>query len=446
MDKIIIKNARENNLKNISLELPKNKLIVMTGVSGSGKSSLAFDTIYAEGQRRYVESLSAYARQFLGNMNKPDVDSIEGLSPSISIDQKSTNKNPRSTVGTITEIYDYLRLLYARVGVPYCSKHNIPVTEQSIDEMTNKVMEYSEGTKIEIMSPVVRGEKGTQKDLIDELRKEGFVRARIDNDIIDLSDEINLEKNNKHKIDVIIDRIIIKEGVRGRVFESLELATTMSNGKFIINIIGDKEIIMSENYACPYCDFSIPELEPRLFSFNSPYGACSACKGLGSTLHIDEDILIPDKTKSIMGGAIASFQSSETLNIYYKKLSLVAKHYNIDLNKPVNKLKREELDILLYGSKEKLDLTLVTRSGSTLKSYDYFEGIISNLERRYMETVSPSIREWISKYMTELTCPTCGGARLRSDVLNVLINKLNIYELTNLSIKDLLKFIDNLKL
>ena len=446
MDKIIIKNARENNLKNINLELPKNKLIVMTGVSGSGKSSLAFDTIYAEGQRRYVESLSAYARQFLGNMNKPEVDSIEGLSPSISIDQKSTNKNPRSTVGTITEIYDYLRLLFARVGTPYCPKHNIPVTEQSIEEMTNKVLEYEVGTRIEIMAPVVHGEKGTQKDLLDELRKEGFVRARIDGETKDLNDDIVLEKNNKHNIDVIIDRIVIKEDSRSRIFESIETSTKMANGKVVINILGDKEIVMSENYACPLCDFSIPELEPRLFSFNSPYGACPVCKGLGVNLHIDEDILIPDKNLSIMDGAIVSFQSGETLNIAFKKLALVAKHYNIDLYKPVKDLTREELNIILYRSPDRLDLSLTTRSGSVLKSYDYFEGVITNLERRYMETTSPSIRDWIERYMTELPCPSCHQTRLRDEALSVRINNKNIYEVTNMSIRDLLNWFDKLKL
>ena len=446
MDKIIIKNARENNLKNINLELPKNKLIVMTGVSGSGKSSLAFDTIYAEGQRRYVESLSAYARQFLGNMNKPEVDSIEGLSPSISIDQKSTNKNPRSTVGTITEIYDYLRLLFARVGTPYCPKHNIPVTEQSIEEMTNKVLEYEVGTRIEIMAPVVHGEKGTQKDLLEELRKEGFVIARIDGETKDLNDDIVLEKNNKHNIDVIIDRIVIKEDSRSRIFEGIETSTKMANGKVVINILGDKEIVMSENYACPLCDFSIPELEPRLFSFNSPYGACPVCKGLGVNLHIDEDILIPDKNLSIMDGAVASFQSGETLNIAFKKLALVAKHYNIDLCKPVKDLTREELNIILYRSPDRLDLSLTTRSGSVLKSYDYFEGIITNLERRYMETSSPSIRDWIERYMTELPCPSCHQTRLRDEALSVRVNNKNIYEVTNMSIRDLLIWFDKLKL
>ena len=446
MEKIIIKNARENNLKGIDLELPKNKLIVMTGVSGSGKSSLAFDTIYAEGQRRYVESLSAYARQFLGNMKKSEVDSIEGLSPSISIDQKSTNKNPRSTVGTITEIYDYLRLLFARIGVPYCPKHNIVVTEQSIEEMTNKVMEYEIGTKIEIMAPVVHGEKGTQKDLIDELRKEGFVRAKIDNEIVDLNDDIVLDKNKKHNINVVIDRLSIKEDSRSRIFESIETSTRLTHGKVVINIIGDKEIIFSDNYACPLCDFSLPELEPRLFSFNSPYGACPDCKGLGVNKHIDEDLLIPDKDKSIMDGAVVSFQSGETLNIYYKKLKLVAKHYGIDLYKKVKDLTREELDIILYGSPDKLDLTLTTRSGSTLKSYDYFEGIISNLERRYMETVSSGIREWIEKYMVDAPCPTCKGKRLKSEPLSVKIGGKNIIEVSNLSIRNLISFFDKLKL
>ncbi len=445
-DKIIIKNARENNLKGIDIELPKNKLIVMTGVSGSGKSSLAFDTIYAEGQRRYVESLSAYARQFLGNMNKPEVDSIEGLSPSISIDQKSTNKNPRSTVGTITEIYDYLRLLYARIGIPYCPNHNVPVSEQSIDEMTNRIMEYPIGTKIEIMAPIVRGEKGTFKDLIESLIKEGYVRARIDNEIVDLSNDIILEKNIKHKIDLIIDRIIMKDNSRSRIFESVEIASKMASGRVLINIINSSELLMSENYACPECDFSISELEPRLFSFNSPYGACPECKGLGVKLHLDEDLLIPDKSKSIMGGAIVSFQSGETLNIYYKKLSLVAEHYNIDLNKPIKKMDRKDLDIILYGSKEKINFEVETRSGSIQKSHECFEGIISNLERRYMETNSSMIRDWIEHYMTELPCPKCNQARLSDAALSVKINNKNIYETTCLSIKDLIIFISNLKL
>ena len=446
MDKIIVKNARENNLKGIDVSIPKNKLVVMTGVSGSGKSSLAFDTIFAEGQRRYVESLSAYARQFLGNMTKPLVDSIEGLSPSISIDQKSTNKNPRSTVGTITEIYDYLRLLYARIGKPYCPKHNIEVSEQSIEEMTNKVLEYESGTKIEILAPVVHGDKGTHKELIDDLLKSGFIRAYIDSELVDLNDEIILEKNKKHDINVVIDRLVIKDDARGRIFEGIEASTKIADGKVIINIIGGKSLVFSEKYACPLCDFSIPDLEPRLFSFNSPYGACPKCKGLGVTMHIDEDILIPNKDLSIKGGAISAFQSGDTLTSYYKKLDLVAEYYNIDLTKPVKDLTRKELDIILYKSPDKLDLTLTTKSGSMLKSYDYFEGIITNLERRYIETTSPSIREWIAKYMTELPCPMCKGTRLRDEALSVRVGNKNINEVTNLSIKELINFFDKLKL
>ncbi len=446
MDKIIIKGARENNLKNIDIEIPKNKLIIMTGVSGSGKSSLAFDTIYAEGQRRYVESLSAYARQFLGNMEKPDVDSIEGLSPSISIDQKTTNKNPRSTVGTVTEIYDYLRLLYARIGIPYCPIHKNPIKSQSIEEMTNKILEYPEGTKIEIMAPVIRGEKGTHKDELDNFRKDGFVRVRINKEIYDLSDEINLDKNKKSNIDVVIDRIVINENSRSRIFEAIETSTSIANGKALINVIGDRELLMSEHYACAQCDFSISELEPRMFSFNSPFGACDECKGLGVKLKIDEDILIPDKNKSIMGGAIASFQSGDTLTTYYKKLEAVADYYNIDLYKPIKNLTKEELDLILYGSKDKIKFEYHSKSGSTLRSNDYVEGIVTNLERRYMETASGYIREWIEGYMTELPCPKCHGARLNDSVLNVFINGKNIYEITLLSIRELIVFLDKISL
>ncbi|MEG2457556.1 MAG: excinuclease ABC subunit UvrA [Bacilli bacterium] len=446
MDQIIIKGARENNLKNIDVVIPKNKLVCMTGVSGSGKSSLAFDTIYAEGQRRYVESLSAYARQFLGNIDKPEVDSIEGLSPSISIDQKTTNKNPRSTVGTVTEIYDYLRLLYARIGVPYCPKHKRPIKSQSIDEMTNKVMELKNGIKIEILSPVVRGEKGTHKELLESLRKEGFVRVRVDGVVKDLSENIVLEKNKKHVIDVVVDRIEIEDDSRSRVFESIEVSTKLSEGKVLINVIHDKEILMSECYACPDCDFSLSELEPRMFSFNSPYGACHECKGLGVKLKIDEDILIPDKTKSIMGGAIASFQSGDTLNIYYKKLSDAAAFYKIDLYKPFKDLTRKEQEIILYGSEDKIPFVYESKSGSILKSNDVFEGVITNLERRYMETNSGYIRQWIEGYMTELPCLECHGARLEEAILNVFVGNKNIYDITLLSIKDLQIFIDNLKL
>ena len=446
MDKIIIKGARENNLKNINIEIPKNKLVVMTGVSGSGKSSLAFDTIYAEGQRRYVESLSAYARQFLGNMEKPDVDSIEGLSPSISIDQKTTNKNPRSTVGTVTEIYDYLRLLYARIGIPYCPIHKKPIKHQSIEEMTNKVLDFEIGTKIEIMAPVVHGEKGTHKELLEDLRKEGYSRVRINGEVKSLDEDIKLEKNIKDNIDVVIDRIIIKPEARSRIFEAIETSTKLADGKVIINVIGKEEIVMSEKYACPDCNFSLPELEPRMFSFNSPYGACPECKGLGFKSKIDEDLLIPDKTKSIMTGAISSFQSGETLNIYYRKLKTTADYYKIDLNTPIKDMKRKDLDIILYGSPDKLDFSINSRSGSILKSYDNFEGIITNLERRYMETNSSMIRSWIESYMTELPCEKCNGAKLSDEVLSVKIGGKNIYEITLLSIKDLLEFINNLKL
>ena len=446
MDKIVIKGARENNLKNIDIEIPKNKLVVMTGVSGSGKSSLAFDTIYAEGQRRYVESLSAYARQFLGASEKPDVDSIEGLSPAISIDQKTTNKNPRSTVGTITEIYDYFRLLFARIGVPYCPLHHIPITSQSIEEMVNKIMDFNDGTKIEIMAPIARGEKGTFKDLFEDLRKDGYSRIKVDGETRDLSEDIVLEKNIKHVISLVVDRLVVNEKSRSRLFEALELSCKMSGGKVLINVVGDKEILMSENYACTECDYSLEELEPRMFSFNSPYGACPECKGLGGKLSIDPDLLIPNKNLSIKEGAVESFQSGETLSIYFKKLDSVCKYYNIDLNKPVKDFTKEEYNTIFYGSKDKIHFNVKTRSGSILKSYDYFEGIITNLERRYMETNSPSIRLWIESYMKESACPLCKGKRLSEKILNVFINKKNIYDITSLSIRDLVEFFDNIKL
>ena len=446
MDKIVIKGARENNLKNIDIEIPKNKLVVMTGVSGSGKSSLAFDTIYAEGQRRYVESLSAYARQFLGASEKPEVDSIDGLSPSISIDQKTTNKNPRSTVGTVTEIYDYLRLLFARIGVPYCPKHKIPIKSQSIEEMVNKIMDFNEGTKIEIMAPIARGEKGTFKDLFEDLRKDGYSRIKVDGETRDLSEDIVLEKNIKHVISLVVDRLVVNEKSRSRLFEAIELSCKMAGGKVLINVVGDKEILMSENYACTECDYSLEELEPRMFSFNSPYGACPECKGLGVKLSIDPDLLIPNKNLSIKEGAVESFQSGETLSIYFKKLDSVCEYYNIDLNKPVKDLTKEEYNTIFYGSKDKIHFNVKTRSGSILKSYDYFEGIITNLERRYMETNSPSIRLWIESYMKESACPVCKGKRLSEKILNVFINKKNIYDITSLSIRDLVEFFDNIKL
>ncbi len=444
MDKIIIKGARENNLKNIDLELPKNKLIVMTGVSGSGKSSLAFDTIYAEGQRRYVESLSAYARQFLGGTNKPDVDSIEGLSPSISIDQKTTNNNPRSTVGTVTEIYDYLRLLYARIGVPYCPKHNKPISSQSIEEMTNQILKLDEGTKIRVLAPIIHGEKGTHKDLLDDLKKDGYTRVIVDDNEYELSDEINLEKTKKHNIEIVIDRLIIKEDIRSRLNEAIELSCKLSNGKCVIDVVGDKKIVMSEKYACPDCDFSLPELEPRLFSFNAPYGACPDCNGLGFKQKIDEDLIIPDKNKSILDGGIVALNMDASIS--NTQVITLAKHYNIDLSKPIKDLTKEELNLILYGSNEQLEFNYVANNGNTRKTKDYFEGVINNLERRYIETKSGWIREWLDKFMMELPCTTCGGARLNKSVLSVKINKKNIYEMTCLSIEDLYDFLNNLKL
>ena len=444
MDKIIIKGARENNLKNVSIELPKNKLIVMTGVSGSGKSSLAFDTIYAEGQRRYVESLSAYARQFLGGSEKPDVDSIEGLSPSISIDQKTTNKNPRSTVGTVTEIYDYFRLLYARIGTPYCPNHNKPITSQSIEEMTSQILKLDIGTKIRVLSPIVYGEKGTHKDLLDKLRKDGYVRVKIDGNEYDLSELINLEKNKKHYILIVIDRLIIKEDIRSRLYESIELACKEATGKVVIDVIGGEEIIMSEKYACPDCDFSLPELEPRMFSFNAPYGACPDCNGLGMKLKIDIDLIIPNRDKSILEGGIVPLNLDANIN--FTELMTVSKYYNIDLSKPIKDLKDEELNIILYGSPDILEFNYVSSNGNTRKKNDYYEGVINNLERIYMETKSGWRRDWIEGFMTELECSSCHGARLNSSVLSVKVGGINIYELTKLSISDIYKFFENIKL
>ncbi len=443
MDKIIVKGARENNLKNVCIELPKNKLIVMTGVSGSGKSSLAFDTIFAEGQRRYVESLSAYARQFIGISEKPDVDSIEGLSPSISIDQKTTNKNPRSTVGTITEIYDYLRLLYARIGIPYCPTHNIPIARQSIEEMTNKVMELETGTKLEIMAPVVHGEKGSHKDLLDDLRKEGYSRVRVNGKNYTLDEEIVLEKNIKDNIDVVVDRVVLSSEERSRIFEAIETSTKLANGKVLIHIIDGEELLMSESYACPNCNFSLPELEPRLFSFNAPYGACPECKGLGTKLKIGEALLMPDKDKNILDG-IRTINNE--YNIDTMQLNTVCEFYNIDIKKPIKDYTRKELDIILYGSKDKMDFKYTSKNGNVRYTNDYFEGVITTLERRYLETSSSWRREWLETCMVESPCPICHGARLANYVLAVKINKKNIYEITNFSILELREFIGNLKL
>ena len=444
MDKIIIKGARENNLKNIDLELPKNKLIVMTGVSGSGKSSLAFDTIYAEGKRRYIDSLSAYARQFLGGTDKPKVDSIEGLSPSISIDQKTTNNNPRSTVGTVTEIYDYLRLLFARIGVPYCPNHHKPITSQSIEEMTKQIEKLEIGTKIRVLAPIIHGEKGTHKDLLSNLVKDGYIRARVDGEDFDLTEKIELSKTKKHDIDVVIDRLKIKEDIHSRLYEAIELASKLAKGKVVIDVVGDKEIIMSKKYACPLCDFSLPEIEPRMFSFNAPYGACKTCNGLGVKQKLSEDLIIPDKSLSInQKGIVVLNLDNNTLSTQVKAVS---ERYDIDLDMPIKDMPREKLDIILYGSSDILEFNYVSSSGNTRTTRDFYEGIINNLERRYIETKSGWIRDWIGQFMVDMECPTCSGARLDSSVLTVLINGKNIFEVTNMSIGDLKKFLSNLKL
>ena len=446
MDKIVIKGARENNLKNVDVEIPKNKLTVMTGVSGSGKSSLAFDTIYAEGQRRYVESLSAYARQFLGGTSKPDVDSIEGLSPSISIDQKTTNNNPRSTVGTVTEIYDYLRLLFARIGVPYCPNHNIPISSQSIEEMTTQIMTEEEGTKLIIMSPVAYGQKGTHKELLDNLRKDGYVRVKVDGETRDLSEEISLEKSKKHNILVVVDRIVKKDDSRSRIYEALELACKLSKGKAVVEVPGRDEIVMSESFACPHCDFSLEELEPRMFSFNAPYGSCPDCKGLGFKQKVSEALIIPDKEKTLSRGGIEPLAGMDDQNIYIKKLEIVCDKYGIDMNKKMKDLTKQELDVILNGTKEPVEFKFKTRSGNQMNSFEPYEGILNNLERRYFETNSEFIREWLGKYMVELTCPTCKGKRLKESVLSVLINKKNIIDLTDMNIDKLYEFFSKIKL
>ncbi|MDN5331177.1 MAG: excinuclease subunit [Tepidanaerobacteraceae bacterium] len=444
-DKIIVKGAREHNLKNIDVEIPRDKLVVITGISGSGKSTLAFDTIYAEGQRRYVESLSAYARQFLGQMDKPDVDYIEGLSPAISIDQKTTSKNPRSTVGTVTEIYDYLRLLYARIGRPHCPRCGREITQQTVDQMVDAVMELPEGTKIQVLSPVVRGRKGEHQKLIEGIKKDGFMRVRVDGEIREVTEEIKLDKNKKHNIDIIVDRIIVRPGVESRLSDSIETALARSGGLVVIDVIGEKEILFSQNFACPDCGISLEELSPRMFSFNSPYGACPACSGLGVNMEIDPDLVIPDRSKSVAEGAVVPWSSSPD-GYYFQMLQAVLEHYGYDVETPLEKMDERMIDILLYGSDEIIDFYYESRYGSTRHYRGYFEGVINNLKRRYEETDSEWSREEIEQFMSTRPCPACKGARLKPESLAVKVGGLSIAEVTALSIRDAMKFFSELEL
>lgn len=444
MDKIIVKGARENNLKNVSLELPKNKLIVMTGVSGSGKTSLAFDTIFQEGERRFVESLSSYARMFIGSSEKPDVDSIEGLSPAISIDQKSTSHNPRSTVGTVTEIYDYLRLLFAKIGVPYCPTHHEPITAYSIEQMINKIYELPESSRLYILSPVVNRAKGEHKDVFAKYLKAGFIRARVDGEIIEIDSPITLDKNKKHDIDIVVDRLVLKKENRLRISEALELAAKFSGG-FVKVMTNDNELFFSEHYACKYCGFSMPEIEPRLFSFNSPLGACPECNGLGYKLNVSED-LVMDYDKSLNNGAIVPYRNQEKDNLNNLMLEQTCKFYNIDMDKPFKELSKEQQKIIMYGSPDLIHYKMNSSSGRNHDKVEAFEGVISNFSRRYLETNSDWIREWIEGYMVSGECNSCHGARLNKSVLSILINGKNINDLCLMSIEDLYKFFDNIEL
>ncbi len=444
---IIVKGAREHNLKNIDLEIPRDKLVVLTGLSGSGKSSLAFDTIYAEGQRRYVESLSSYARQFLGQMEKPDVDYIEGLSPSISIDQKTTSKNPRSTVGTVTEIYDYLRLLYARIGVPHCPVCGKKIEQQTIDQIVDKVMSLEQNTKIQILSPIVKARKGEHVKELDSVRKSGFVRVRVDGIIYDLSEEIKLEKNKKHSIDVVVDRLVIKDSIRSRLADSIETSSTLSGGLTIISIVDGEDILFSQNYACPEHGISIDELTPRMFSFNSPFGACKKCTGLGVFMKVDPNLILPNKELSIRQGAIKgsgwAMEGSTIATMYFEALS---KKYKFSLDKPIKDLPKKIIDIILYGTNgEKIKVTRKSEYGSGTYNTE-FEGIINNLERRFRETQSNWIKEEIESYMSAIPCDECGGQRLSKESLSVLVGGINISELCRKSINDAFEFIMNLNL
>ncbi|WP_121640144.1 excinuclease ABC subunit UvrA [Virgibacillus sp. Bac330] len=443
---ITIQGARAHNLKNIDVNIPKNKLVVLTGLSGSGKSSLAFDTIYAEGQRRYVESLSAYARQFLGQMDKPDVDAIEGLSPAISIDQKTTSKNPRSTVGTVTEIYDYLRLLFARVGHPTCPKHGVEITSQTVEQMVDRIMEYPERTKIQILAPVVSGRKGEHVKVFEKLKQEGYVRIRVDKEMREVTEEIKLEKNKKHSIEVVIDRIVVKEDIEGRLSDSIETALALGEGKIIVDVIGQEEITFSENHACPICGFSIEELEPRLFSFNSPYGACPTCDGLGTNLEVDLDLVIPDWDKSLNEHALAPWEPISS-QYYPQLLNSVCNHYDIDMDIPVKDIPKEKMDKILYGSgKEKIHFHYENDFGNVRDNHIMFEGVVNNVARRYRETSSDFIRENLERYMAQKNCPSCKGYRLKEEALAVRINERHISEVTDFSITEAQTFFQGLQL
>lgn len=447
-NKLIIRGARENNLKNINIDIPKNKLVIMTGLSGSGKTSLAFDTIYAEGQRRYVESLSAYARQFLGNMEKPDVDAIEGLSPAIAIDQKTTSNNPRSTVGTVTEIYDYLRLLYARVGKAYCPKHDVVIESQTIKQMADTIDQYADGDRLMVVARVVKRKKGTFKDYFADLLKDGYLRVVVDGQKYMLDEEIELDKNKKHDIDVVIDRIIKKEGYRSRLVDSLEVGLKLTGGEVIVqNLTTKTEELFSEHLACPICGFSVPKLEPRLFSFNNPLGACPDCRGLGIKNEVDVDLLIPDWSKSINEGGLRYFKTAVGTNrIEWQRFLVLCKKYKIDLDKPLKDFTKQELSYILDGSREPISYEIVSDSGNVSRTTKFIEGVRTLIARRYEETTSKWSKEWYASFMSEHTCPTCKGRRLNDQVLSVRVGGLNIAEFTEQSIEDALHFIQNIKL
>ncbi|MFJ7699397.1 excinuclease ABC subunit UvrA [Lysinibacillus fusiformis] len=443
---IVVQGARAHNLKNINVTIPRDQLVVLTGLSGSGKSSLAFDTIYAEGQRRYVESLSAYARQFLGQMDKPDVDAIEGLSPAISIDQKTTSRNPRSTVGTVTEIYDYLRLLYARIGKPICPNHGIEITSQTIEQMVDRLLTYPERTKMQLLAPMVSGRKGTHVKLLEDLKKQGFVRVRIDGDLRDLDDAIDLDKNKKHSIEVVIDRVVMKEGVAARLSDSLETALRLADGRVLVDVMEHEELLFSEHHACPICGFSIGELEPRMFSFNSPFGACPSCDGLGSTQEVDLDLVVPDWDRSLLEHAIAPWEPTSS-QYYPQLLKAVCDHYHIPMDVHVKDLPKDKMDKVLFGSgKEKIHFHYENEFGNVRDQMIEFEGVVRNVERRFKETTSDYVREQMEKYMAQQACPSCKGYRLKPETLAVKVADKHIGEVTQYSIQEADTFFKELDL